>query len=47
MSKFDPSEQARKVRSHADSVPKTMRWKLRAAIGERVRWYELPEEVVH
>lgn len=45
--KFDPSEQARKLRSHADDVPKSMRWKLRAAIGERVRWYELPEEVVH
>lgn len=45
--RFDPGEQARKLRSHADAVPKTMRWKLRGAIGERVRWYELPEEVVH
>ena len=25
-------------------APKTLRWKLRARIGERVRWYELPEE---
>jgi hypothetical protein len=24
---------------------KTLRWKLRAQVGERVRWYELPEEV--
>jgi hypothetical protein len=25
--------------------PKTTRWKLRARVGERVTWYELPEEV--
>lgn len=25
--------------------PKSRRWKLRAKIGERKRWYELPEEV--
>jgi hypothetical protein len=24
---------------------KSLRWKLRAQVGERVRWYELPEEV--
>lgn len=24
--------------------PKSTRWKLRARVGERVRWYELPEE---
>jgi hypothetical protein len=25
--------------------PKTTRWKLRARVGERIPWYELPEEV--
>jgi hypothetical protein len=25
--------------------PKTLKWKMRAAIGEKVQWYELPEEV--
>ena len=25
--------------------PKTLSWKLRSRIGEKVRWYELPEEV--
>jgi hypothetical protein len=25
--------------------PKTRRWKLRAKVGERKRWYDLPEEV--
>lgn len=28
-----------------DRVAKSMRWKMRARIGERVQWYELPEEV--
>jgi hypothetical protein len=27
-----------------DSGPKGLRWRLRDQIGERVRWYELPEE---
>ena len=25
--------------------PKSMRWRLRAQVGDRARWYELPEEV--
>jgi hypothetical protein len=28
-----------------DAEPKTRAWKLRAKIGDRKRWYELPEEV--
>jgi hypothetical protein len=28
-----------------ETEPKSRRWKLRAKIGERKRWYELPEEV--
>lgn len=28
----------------AERTPKTSKWKLRAVVGERVRWYELPEE---
>ena len=28
-----------------ESGPKTLRWRLRARVGERIRWYELPEEV--
>jgi len=28
-----------------DAAPKSRGWKLRAKIGERKRWYELPEEV--
>jgi hypothetical protein len=28
-----------------EAAPKSRAWRLRARIGERVRWYELPEEV--
>lgn len=28
-----------------ESAPKSTKWKLRAKIGERVRWYELPEDM--
>jgi hypothetical protein len=28
-----------------ESKPKSMKWKLRARVGDRVTWYELPEEV--
>jgi hypothetical protein len=42
---YDPVHQARRLREYADEVPKTRRWKLRAKVGERKRWYELPEEV--
>jgi hypothetical protein len=45
--KYDPVEQARALRSHCDTVPKSLKWKLRAKVGDRVQWYELPEEVGH
>lgn len=28
-----------------DSQPKPLKWRLRAQVGDRMRWYELPEEV--
>jgi hypothetical protein len=28
-----------------EAEPKTRGWKLRAKVGERKRWYDLPEEV--
>jgi len=43
--RFDPLDQARALLEHANEVPKSIRWRLRAKVGERVRWYELPEEV--
>ena len=45
--RFEPAEQARRVRAFCDEVPKTIKWKLRAKVGDRVQWYELPEEVGH
>jgi hypothetical protein len=45
---FDARERvlrsAQEVRARIDAAPKSVRWKLRAIVGERVRWYELPEE---
>lgn len=35
----------RRLREELDKVPKSRRWKLRARVGEKKRWYELPEEV--
>jgi hypothetical protein len=35
----------RAVLDRIEAEPKTRSWKLRARIGERKRWYELPEEV--
>lgn len=33
-----------RLREELDTVPKSRRWKLRSRIGDRRRWYELPEE---
>ena len=33
------------LNTRLDEVAKSRSWKLRARIGERKRWYELPEEV--
>jgi hypothetical protein len=34
------------VTGSLESAPKTMAWRMRARVGRRVRWYEVPEEVV-
>jgi len=39
------AERLRRLRAELDSAPKTRGWKLRSRIGERKRWYEIPEEV--
>jgi hypothetical protein len=33
------------LRSRIDEAPKSTKWKVRARVGERVKWYEEPEEV--
>jgi hypothetical protein len=44
---LDPAAQLDALRRAADEVPKTRRWRLRARVGDRVRWYELPQEEAH
>lgn len=44
---YDPSAQASRLLELAHGAPKSVKWKLRSNVGERVRWYELPEEVDH
>ena len=44
---FDPREQAAALRKLADETPKSMKWRVRSGVGDKVRWYELPEEVAH
>jgi hypothetical protein len=44
---FDPVEQAARLRREAEDTPKTLKWKLRSKVGDRVQWYKLPEEVAH
>jgi hypothetical protein len=45
--RFDPDQQAQTLRAQADEAPKSLRWKLRSKVGERVQWYQLPEEIAH
>ena len=45
--RLDPRAQLDALEQAAEQVPKSRRWKLRSRIGERVRWYEEPEETPH
>ena len=45
--RYDPLAQAKRLLNLAGETPKSLKWKLRSNVGERVRWYELPEEVAH
>jgi hypothetical protein len=45
--RFDALTQAKQLLEVAEAVPKGLKWKTRAKVGERVKWYELPEEVDH
>lgn len=46
---FDAAEvvldRLQRLRGALDTVPKSRGWKLRARVGDRKRWYEIPEEV--
>ena len=45
--KSDPAAEARTLLEFCNACPKTMKWKLRSKVGDRVQWYQLPEEVGH
>ena len=45
--KHDAVEQLGVLSTAAQTTPKSLRWKARAKVGERVRWYEVPEETAH
>jgi hypothetical protein len=44
---YEPAVQARKVRQFCEDVPKPVKWKIRSKVGDRVQWYQEPEEVGH
>jgi hypothetical protein len=45
--RLDPREQIRGLRAAIDEAPKSTKWKLRARVGEKMTWYQEPEEVGH
>jgi hypothetical protein len=45
--RFDASEQLELLWRATDDAPKSLRWKMRARVGDRVRWYQMPEETEH
>ncbi len=44
---FDVATSIERIRTAVDEVPKGLRWKIRSRIGERKRWYNVPEEDAH
>lgn len=44
---YDAAEQLGALTKAIEAAPKSLRWKARARVGERVRWYEVPEETPH
>ncbi len=44
---FDVAAQVSALQAAIERAPKSFGWKTRARVGERVRWYETPEEVRH
>lgn len=43
----DVKTQVHELRTAIDDAPKSRRWKLRAQVGERMQWFQEPEEVGH
>lgn len=43
----DPVAQVSALSAAIDAAPKSLGWKVRARLGDRLRWYEEPEEIGH
>jgi hypothetical protein len=43
----DVGSQITALQAAIDAAPKSRGWRLRSRVGERIRWYETPEEVKH
>jgi len=41
------TERVGELMRHIDETPKSMRWKTRSRVGDRVKWYDEPEEIAH
>jgi hypothetical protein len=42
---YPVEEQVKALWGMIEAEPKSVKWKVRARVGDRVQWYELPEEV--
>jgi hypothetical protein len=45
--RFDPLAQMTALADAIAAAPKSTKWRLRARVGDRMTWYEEPEEVGH
>ena len=45
--RFEAQAQLVVLRQAIEDAPKSTRWRLRSRVGERVQWYQEPEEVGH
>jgi hypothetical protein len=44
---LDPMEGLKVLQQAAEEAPKSRRWKMRARLGDRKRWYQIAEETPH
>ncbi|MHB1835447.1 MAG: nucleotidyltransferase family protein [Solirubrobacteraceae bacterium] len=45
--RLDPEAAVQMLQRTLDEAPKSRRWRMRDKVGERKRWYEVPEETPH
>jgi hypothetical protein len=43
----DVPGQVRTIQAAIEAAPKSLAWRMRSRVGERVKWYETPEEARH